>query len=124
MSKKKNDNIESTKSLVDGGFTEVESVVVTPVETKFPNVKRMLVSLDKFLNRRIAVIGIIYIMALIAGGAGLIANGETAFASDGSGNGAMPIVNVWIYSLLGVATFLFLLILVRVVSVRLATNKK
>ena len=124
MSKKKNDNIESTKSLANGGFSGVESVVVTPVETKFPNVRRMLASLDKFLNRRIAVIGIIYIMALIAGGAGLIANGETTFASDGNDNGAISMVNVWIYSLLGVITFLFLLVLVRVVSVRMATNKK
>ena len=81
------------------------------------NIRRMIVALDKFLNKRIYGIGIFYFCAIIACGAGLIANGVMTHASSG-GAGVVNSTDVWLFSAITVLTFLFVIIIARVISVR------
>ena len=96
--------------------------------TRFPHIKRMLATLDKFMDRRIAGIAMFFCAAIAACGIGIFINGEVANASSGGGGGGMNSTNALLYSLLAVLCFAFVLIVTRVVTVRhtrkkLANNK-
>ena len=90
----------------------------------YSNIKRMLTALDKFLNKRIMGIGIFYLCALIAFGTVLIVNGVISNASSGGGEGGISKTYIWLFSALGVITFIFILIIARVISVRIIARKK
>lgn len=87
----------------------------------YSNIKRMMLSLDRFLNKRIMGIGIFYLIAIIGCGAGLIINGIRSYASSG-GEPTINNTDVWLFSAIGVITFLFILAVARVVAVRLHKN--
>ena len=91
--------------------------------SRFPMIKSMIEKLDKFLSRRIASIGLFYLFAMIACGAGLVANGAISGASAGGENGKAGTLNIWLYSVIATLSLLILLIFIRVVTVR-AKNKK
>lgn len=94
-------------------------------ELELPFVKRMIVTLDKFLDRRIAGIVMFYFALSALIGVGLFMNTQSANAS--AGQTAVEehfFSNAWLYSLLGVATFIFALIAVRVISIRVQRAKR
>jgi len=95
---------------------DVEQLTMNIEVEQYPIVKRMLVSLDKFLNRRIASIVLLYMLAVIACGAAVVVNGVTASASDGNAWGGTG--NTLLYSSIAVLTFIMVLIAVRVAAVR------
>jgi hypothetical protein len=99
---------------------EIKPVEFDTIE-RFPNVKRMLDTLDKFLNRRIVGIIGVYITVMLISGFGLIMSG-TVSASTGGSVGVSPL-EVWLYSFICVATFIIVLILARVISVKIAKNR-
>ena len=82
------------------------------------NIRRMLVALDKFLNKRIMGIGILYFGCLIVCGAGLVVHGVISNASSGGGDGGIDGTDAWIFSVAGVFTLLFFLAIARVISIR------
>jgi len=90
---------------------------VIAVYGRFPNIKRMLASLDKFLDRRIAGIAMLFTLGLIACGIAIAVNDVTVHAASDTGRG-MNNTAVWLYSVLGVLAFVFLLVSVRVVQIR------
>ena len=90
---------------------------------RYPYVKRMLATLDKFLDKRIAGIALFYFLALAIIGIGLFANGQVMHAaSQNGGSGGSGDLNVWLYSLLGILTFMIILVVTRVLAIRI--NKK
>ena len=98
----------------------------TENSTPYPLVKRMLITLDKFLDRRIASIAAFYALGMIIGGLTLFmlnnpdtnaAGYDEATASAGSGG-------AWAWSFIGVITFLFALVAVRVISLRVNRGKR
>jgi|GEM_PF-5708494 len=96
------------------------------VEKKYPHIKRMLMTLDRFLEKRVAIIGAVYLLAILAGGVLLFANGVSAVNASSAGTYTTdsPIVsNTLVFSLLGVVSFIFALIAFRVVAVRMKTKK-
>jgi hypothetical protein len=93
--------------------------------TKYPYVKRMMNTLDAFLNRRIAGIAMLYVASLVIGSIFLFGNGATSWASSDAGYKVeAPFSYALIWSIMGVMTFLFVIVLARVVSVRLFKNNK
>jgi hypothetical protein len=94
-----------------------------PPSENYPTIKRMLVILDKFLDKRIAGIGAFYLCACIGIGAGLIFNGVNVNASIGGEPSGMPDVSIWLYSALATATFIFALVVARVIFVRVRSKK-
>jgi hypothetical protein len=101
----------------------VDSVEITTEMVHYPFVKRMLTALDKFLERRIAGIGIIYFCSLIIGGICILVNG-VAVSASGGGSGDAPISFAFIYSTLAVLSFVFLLVLARLYFVRRHKTEK
>ena len=91
----------------------LDTVEITTEMVQYPFVKRMLTALDKFLERRIAGIGILYFFSLIVGGVCILING-VAVSASGGGSGDAPISFVWIYSILAVLSFVFILAITRV----------
>ncbi|MCL2229307.1 MAG: hypothetical protein FWC00_05800 [Firmicutes bacterium] len=94
-----------------------ESLVNKDRDKNLPNIKRMLETLDKFLDRRIAGIALLFMTVLVACGAGLIANGSNVYAATG-GQTTVNTLGIWLYSILAVFTFLFVLVIARVITFR------
>ena len=120
MEEKLEEKVEAKKALE--GTEEPVTHMDSPNDGAFPNIRRMIASLDKFLSKRIAVIGAIYLCAMILCGAGLIINGVTANAA--TGQGANPTTNTWLYATIATASFIFILIVVRVIAVRMRIAKE
>jgi len=104
---------------------KIEAAELKPVEIeveeRYPNVKRMITNLDKFLNRRfVGVIGV-YISIMLVCGFGLVMSGTVNASSGGTNN--MNNAEVWLYSFLAVATFIFAVIVARVITIRIANNR-
>jgi len=122
-----NETNEREQEKVDSGDGDA-SVNVVPAESPrpiaFPTLKRMITTLDKFLNRRIAGIGMIYLGAMMACGVAIFINGVTASANSGQVVNSTSRADVWLYSLIAVFTFIFALVLIRVAAVQLAKRKK
>jgi len=100
---------------------EQVSAVSVQVE-RFPTIKRMLANLDKFLNKRIAGIAILYVCAAFLCSTFIIIGGVTASASDG--NGWSTTQNIVLYSLVGVMTLIFLVVVARVIVMRRRRGEK
>jgi len=94
-----------------------KDVTVTASMTQYPTIKRMISSLDKFLNRRIAGIVLLYVCAIVICGSIIIVNGVTATASDGS-SGWSNTTSAWLYSILAILTLFVVLVAARVVVVK------
>lgn|GEM_PF-3260020 len=101
-----------------------EEVVANEVKSdNFPYIKRMLQSLDKYLDRRIAGIAMIFMAAMLVVGAGIAVNTVETNASTGGSGAAMGTTNVILYSLLGVICFLLVLVCTRVTAIRIKRKK-
>jgi len=123
--------MEPKKSPKTKKTVEIKYVAVTddvPAAEKdgeqFPAIRRMIIALDKFLNRRIAVIAIVYLAGMIACGAGLIVNGVYVSAHTGGKPPASNEINIWLISVMVTLTFVFFLISVRVFAQRRRKNEK
>ena len=106
----------------------VVDVAVVEVNAKgkperFPHIKRMIGKLDRFLNRRVASIMVLWACAMVVLGSVAIVNGVSASASDG-GSSWTSGTNAWLYSLVAVLSFFMLLALVRVIAIRLRLRRK
>ena len=122
---------KAKKSDVSAGVEKADvEVKVVPVGdvpaevTNYPTIKRMLSTLDKFLIRRMAVIAICYMSAVLILGVGLAANGVASNASGEYGN--KPVsgqLNNWLFALACTMTFLFALLVIRLVVVNVAKRK-
>jgi len=99
-------------------------VETTESSTLYPTIKRMLATLDKFLIRRIAVIAICYMAGMIVLGMGLTANGVASNASSYGETSTSSTVNAWLFSLAAVVTFLFILLIIRLVVINVAKRKE
>jgi len=101
---------------------DVELNVTAP--EKYPYIKRMLMALDAFLQKRVAAIGAVYFLAMLIAGIILFGNGLAVNASTGTLDSKPAVSNAWVYSMIGVLTFLFVLVIARVVSVKLSARLK
>ena len=101
------------KDKVENIEEQVEDLVNKDRDKNLPNIKRMVATLDRFLNRRIAGIAILFMAVLVACGVGLIVNGSNVYASTG-GQTTINNTSVWLYSIFAVFAFLFIIILARV----------
>lgn len=104
------------------GGNQNSSVEVETV--KFPMIKAMLEKLDKFLSRRVASIALFYFFAMIVCGSALIANGVVTGATAGGNTGAGNALNIWLYSVIATISFVFILILIRLLMVHAMKKKK
>jgi len=92
-------------------------------DTPYPNIKRMISTLDKFLIRRIAIIAMCYVAGMIVLGSCLTVSG-VASSANANGNGlAIKELNIWLYSLAAVLTFLFILVAIRFIVAKVAQKK-
>ncbi|MDR0462589.1 MAG: hypothetical protein LBG88_04680 [Christensenellaceae bacterium] len=92
--------------------------------TRYPHVKRILATLDKFLNKKIAAIALFYFFAVVGCGIGLIVSGEVANAASGGTSTGAKTSNTWLWSLLAVLTFLFMLASTRAATLRLSKKNR
>ena len=120
--------MENVKDFKDDVNVDVAVTDVAAGEqkiSKFANVKRILATLDKFLDKKIAGVALIYFFSVIACGVGLIISGQVASAAtDGAQRAGATASNSWIWAVLAVVTFLFLLGASRVAAVRFARRGK
>ena len=112
---------KTPKPRVEKVEPEISSEIAqVPAETT--HIKRMVAALDKFLNRRIAGLVMFYVCALIVSCTFVIMNGTTTSATTGE-RGWRSTSNALLYSFVAVLTFIFILIVVRVISIRRGKNK-
>jgi hypothetical protein len=103
-------------------IAEVKGSNVDVTVTQYPLVKRMIMTLDKFLDRRIAGVGIFYFAVLFACSVAVFSGTAANAATDGAANTRN--LNIFVYSVVVIATVLFLSVVARVIAVRIARNKK
>ena len=104
---------------------KIEVKVTAVSETvKFPAVKRMLESLDKFLSRKIASVVGFYIFAMLVCSVVLVSTTVSASEVEGGVTGGVKTADIWMYSLLATFTFIFVLLVVRYFAVRKTLKRK
>jgi len=117
QSGKNNDEIKKTvkeePEIVAG---EIETVS-TDVE-RYPLVRRMLQSLDKFLSQRfLSVIGI-YLFGLAACSTVVLVKGIADASSGSDGPWGFSTLEVWMYSLAVTMTLVFILATIRFIAIK------
>ena len=103
------------------GVPELYETTQIEVGEQYSVIKRMLVTLDRFLCGKFFSIITFYLLAVTGCAVGLIVNNTSnAQASSGGGSGGSGIstANVWLFSAIGVMTFLFLLVVIYVLTAR------
>jgi hypothetical protein len=112
-------------AVVDANDAMLNNTADEQKTVRFANIKRILATLDKFLDKKIASIAILYFFSVIACGFGLIVSGKVASAaSDGARRAGATTSNSWLWAVLAVFTFLFLLGAVRVAALRFGRRNK
>jgi hypothetical protein len=93
---------------------------------KFSSVKKMVSALDKFLEKRIAVIGGIFFLIAAICASGIISNDFVLHAATTGAERSEDLnhANAFLVSIIISLVFIFALIVARVVSVRLARKEK
>ena len=105
---------------IDKAEIKTESKSVETSVQRYPTIKRLLATLDKFLDRRVAGIAFGYVAAMLAIAVGFYASSMTPVNASGEGASGLATragLDALLYSLVGVLTLVFIAITVRVIMV-------